>query len=612
VIEGNTVTDTQDHWSGSLRFEGGDTNITITYNTVYANTGPGVAVDSKGVPGDDSGFVVNYNNFYDNNDDYSTHISVGVNFDNYDGAFDARYNYWGSSSGPSGYGPGTGDAVGGGAYNPSNGWSLSPGGDILYSPWATATVTAPSGTVPAAPTSLKATAASSTAVNLTWTDNATGNETGFIVQRSTNGTTYSQVGTTLTGVTTYADSGLTAGTTYDYRVYAVNSVGDSAASNVAAVTTPALAVPTAPSKLTASAASSTSVALSWVAATGETAYAVDRSTNAGSSWTTVATPASSATSYTDTGLSASTPYTYRVRATNAAGTSAASNTASATTLSTGTTVGLTTLAYTSETVGWGTLGVNVSIVGNPITIRGVVYPTGLGAHASSTITYNLAAKYASFTCYVGIDDETNPAGEVDFQVLGDGKLLYDSGVVTGSSPVAHLAVSVAGVQTLTLQASPGIPGDIDYDHADWADPVLTLAAASQPAALTQRTGTVIGTTGRTGTLIAQAVDGNLSTYFDCTAPNGNWVGLDLGSAESVSQISFAPRNGYGSRMVGGVFQASSSATFTTVTTLYTITAAPANGVLTTVTLASPVTDRYFRYLSPASSYGDVAEIAFAG
>jgi endoglucanase len=81
----------------------------------------------------------------------------------------------------------------------------------------------------------------------------------------------------------------------------------------------------------------------------------------------------------------------------------------------------------------------------------------------------------------------------------------------------------------------------------------------------------------------------------------------------VSQIAFAPRSGFESRMVGGIFQAGTTADFSSgVVNLYTVTTAPAAGVLTTVTLSAPVTCRYYRYLSPAGSFGNVAEIAFCG
>ncbi|MGB8786469.1 MAG: galactose oxidase-like domain-containing protein [Candidatus Acidiferrales bacterium] len=94
--------------------------------------------------------------------------------------------------------------------------------------------------------------------------------------------------------------------------------------------------PTAPTNLTATAASSTQINLTWTASTdnvGVTGYEVQRCEGAGcTNFAQIATP--TGTTYTDTGLLASTSYSYRVLATDAAGNlSAFSNTASATTLS---------------------------------------------------------------------------------------------------------------------------------------------------------------------------------------------------------------------------------------------------------------------------------------
>jgi fibronectin type 3 domain-containing protein len=126
---------------------------------------------------------------------------------------------------------------------------------------------------------------------------------------------------------------------------------------------------------------------------------------------------------------------------------------------------------------------------------------------------------------------------------------------------------------------------------------------------------VIGTPGsyqNSGNTIDKVFDGQLNTFFDAPGANGNWVGLDFATPTTINQIRYAPRSGYASRMVGGIFQGSSTADFSSdVTNLYTITAAPTAGVLTTQALAAPVTFRYFRYLAPANSNGNVAEIAFA-
>ena len=93
-------------------------------------------------------------------------------------------------------------------------------------------------TAPAAPTGLLATASSSSAIALSWTDNAT-NETGYYIQRSTDGTNYTQVGSVGAGVTSYSDSGLSASTKYYYRVCDYNAGGTSAYTNIASATTQA-------------------------------------------------------------------------------------------------------------------------------------------------------------------------------------------------------------------------------------------------------------------------------------------------------------------------------------------------------------------------------------
>src|SRR6185369_8968497 len=93
---------------------------------------------------------------------------------------------------------------------------------------------------PAAPSALTATAVSSSQINLAWTDNAN-NETGFKIERKTGaGGTYSQIATVGANITTYNNNtGLSASTTYYYRVRANNAAGDSAYSNEANATTQA-------------------------------------------------------------------------------------------------------------------------------------------------------------------------------------------------------------------------------------------------------------------------------------------------------------------------------------------------------------------------------------
>ncbi len=97
----------------------------------------------------------------------------------------------------------------------------------------------PPPTPPAAPVGLTASAASSSAINLSWADNSS-NELGFRLERKTGFTgTYALIATLPAGQTNYSDAGLQASTTYFYRVKAYNNAGESAYSNEATATTTA-------------------------------------------------------------------------------------------------------------------------------------------------------------------------------------------------------------------------------------------------------------------------------------------------------------------------------------------------------------------------------------
>jgi regulation of enolase protein 1 (concanavalin A-like superfamily) len=188
---------------------------------------------------------------------------------------------------------------------------------------------APSDTqAPTAPAGLAATAASSSQINLSWTasTDSTG-VTGYRIERCQGAgcTSFAQVGTSTT--TSYSISGLSASTSYSFRARATDAAGNlSAYSTVANATTSGtssdMQPPTTPSNVTATASSSTQINLTWTAATdnvGVTGYVVDRCQGSGcTSFAQVGTPGG--TSFTDTtGLVASTSYSYRVRARDAAG-----------------------------------------------------------------------------------------------------------------------------------------------------------------------------------------------------------------------------------------------------------------------------------------------------
>ena len=134
--------------------------------------------------------------------------------------------------------------------------------------------------------------------------------------------------------TTYSDTGLTGGI-FNYRVQAVDGAGNvSLSSNTATASVPDVTAPSAPTNLTAMAATvANQISLSWGASTdnvGVTGYLVERCSGSGCvNFAQIAT--STTTTYTDMGLAPGTPYNYQVVATDAAGNLAPSSIASATT-----------------------------------------------------------------------------------------------------------------------------------------------------------------------------------------------------------------------------------------------------------------------------------------
>ncbi len=186
-----------------------------------------------------------------------------------------------------------------------------------------ATFAAPVG--PRAPTNLVATPTSGTEISLTWTDNS-GIEAGFNVERAASSSgPWTTIGTAGQNIPRYTDTGLTAATTYYYRVRSFNQRGNSAYSNTASTTTAGQQTPPAtPTNLSGGASSSTQITLTWTDnSNNEGNFGLYRAaTTNGLPSMEIALPANT-TSCTDSGLAPNTTYSYRVYAYNQAGYSAA-------------------------------------------------------------------------------------------------------------------------------------------------------------------------------------------------------------------------------------------------------------------------------------------------
>lgn len=176
---------------------------------------------------------------------------------------------------------------------------------------------------PGAPSNLIAIVISYSQIDLTWQDNST-DETGFYIYRKTTDS-YSNIGNIEANTTFYNDTGLSAGTTYSYKLTAYNNGGESESSNEVTITTLGEpTAPSAPSNLVGQAVSFSEIGLTWQDnSTNEEGFYVYRKTT--DDYSIIATMETNATSYNNTNLIPEIAYSYKITAYNDVGESGFSN-----------------------------------------------------------------------------------------------------------------------------------------------------------------------------------------------------------------------------------------------------------------------------------------------
>lgn len=182
--------------------------------------------------------------------------------------------------------------------------------------------------LPADPLNLRATLVSDQRMDLAWDDTSTG-ETNFELEKAVSGGGFSQIAQPAANATSYSDSSVTAETSYQYRVRAVNSAGNSGWSNTLTVAT----APPVATNLTATALTARSVRVAWTDnSVAETGFEVERGAGSpGTGFSSVATQPANSTSYVDSAVLPDRTYSYRVRVAGAGGKSSYTAEASVTT-----------------------------------------------------------------------------------------------------------------------------------------------------------------------------------------------------------------------------------------------------------------------------------------
>ena len=147
---------------------------------------------------------------------------------------------------------------------------------------------------------------------------------------------------------------------------------------------------------------------------------------------------------------------------------------------------------------WGKPQADRSVGQHKLSVNGQIFEHGIGTHANSEMVVDLKKGASRFNAAVGVDDEVrgNPGASVEFHVVGDGKPVWDSGVMKAGDAAKLADIDVTGVGHLILLVDAA--GDtIDFDHADWADARVevtgehpqTMAVPHVPAViLTPKTG----------------------------------------------------------------------------------------------------------------------------
>lgn len=141
---------------------------------------------------------------------------------------------------------------------------------------------------------------------------------------------------------------------------------------------------------------------------------------------------------------------------------------------------LSSLEVSKTTCGWANHEpkANVSIDGNPLTIGGVTYTSGIGTHGPSKVIVKLNGSVTAFHAVLGLDDETNGRGNFDYLVYlkgEDGSSKVEArGTINSTNRSADIDVDVNGWKYLYLETTNGSDNGNASDHVDWANAYLVF------------------------------------------------------------------------------------------------------------------------------------------
>jgi O-glycosyl hydrolase len=377
-----------------------------------------------------------------------------------------------------------------------------------------------------------------TQMALSWTDNSS-SETGYTVERSTNGVTWTVLTSSLAAnTTTYVNTGLAEATTYYYRVKATSGGTSSDYSSVATGST----ILAAPSSVSSSSITG-GKRLTWTRNSGvNTGVTIQRSTD-GLTWTTIASLSGSTTSYNDTipNYNSNQIYWYRVRNTTSSRTSAYAQ--YNTTVNTPTGFTATLLSPTSVKLTWTNNAVGA-------------YAAYIKRNGSVISPANLSINAGTYTV-TGLTENT--AYTFNIQALGPDAWYRPS------LGVSYGAWSGTATTSVTTPVAP--PTGLSAVSSTAGAAVLTWLDNSSIETAYQ---VEISTDGSTWTVLTSTLAAGTTTYTDTAAPTSGSVYYRVKAVASSASSAYLR-----TQMTSALPTITSSATVTGTTT--TLAAAAPTG-----------------------------------
>lgn len=134
---------------------------------------------------------------------------------------------------------------------------------------------------------------------------------------------------------------------------------------------------------------------------------------------------------------------------------------------------LTQLEPTHSTGRWRGFEIEELLSTETISLGGTYHERGLSGFANSEISFALNGLFDRFTALVGVDEHSSENGTVNFEILGDDRLLWSSNALSKTNSAESVDLDIAGIQSLVLRS-----GDPDKDErkpsqAAWAEPMVS-------------------------------------------------------------------------------------------------------------------------------------------